>query len=1298
VKYEKSNNKDNLNNEFAKNEKHQELLKGKQSSYLNIWEKIPSYKDINTSVGIIRIIILIAVAGMLIGISYYAIENIAFSLIFPIFMLILFLIGFRENFFLTSGLGKQRYGQIPLFNKFRFWQLDEYDDTLYLTNTQDLMNTGIRLYKISVIPENIQPNLNHFIKSLHISKIPFSYQVIQTPLVQNSAETMNITILFSLSYYVKGILTNKKINKVNDALKLFSYTFESACIANLAHYKIESLSGAKLIYAFRTFLFGVPEEPKDFSDGNSFMKNRDNFSPLKIIVICGLIIYIFISIGLSPIHFCWGLIINIIFFFGVLVLFWREAIYGITQFSLLKKNNSYKIINPFKHISFYRLQSYKNILFIHSNKKILTAIHLFNVKYALPPQFLSKDRFIARIEKLFRAIVSKKLPFTYTLITSPLFYENFEKEGLKHIIPSVARELRQRKTEYEWQQWLDMRNGIWRVIDLFSVQEHIYSTHIDEFSLEKIAEKLNHRSNAFLTLFKANISNYELEALNARKIFPAIYTTFLKTKFFRMNGSHLNYLLLQGKTLINLIELSSVFKKGIETRLAAEFNTPLNLSNFITIGQTLNTEFLKEEVPAGFTLDQVKNLLIVNGNFHSREELLQKIVVELVKNETPSIIFDYYGTFSKFLPYFTGSRFEGKFLFFSLGKNFQLDPFDSDIPYDKERDAYIDYIVDILAMVYKQRKLIMENLREILKEENFSYAEFLLDVKNKNVWEKNSGMDPIASMLKQIKEVPSVIANKIQEESGSERTVEDQVYAYQFVQNDKNIIIDLSIFRDLEPKVFMAFVIIAKIIFYMAQFQEEVESMHKKIMVIPNGDIIFDNFYLDTQINYRYGKVMKLLKPLQMLDLGVIMTCNQIRYLHPNVFNYFGNIISFKATDKRDIDVLKNQMSLQELHGIGYYTSTRKDSYQIQFLMNLKENEILVKRADIHQPFPVIMELEELKDLKPMSQEEINQYMSQQGYNLHDTESRILSNAQKTLFEQHFKNYIIFLDEIIKFFSILQTLDNVGNLYKSKIKEELLKIMYPKVQKKFGKDKRQIKLIRDKLFNIFLKHGYIVENHPRRASGSQSIRPSYSVGPQYQESLEDYFEMEQERPTNISVETLEQESSKTTDFKKIFGIDSNKREENDFDSKKHVQYDIKEIILDHSSKLLMNLIDISIYIDEKKYEKAVLLERRALPEFLINVYCSVYPREKNEMPDLLIDKAATFLLKNVRLSITRKYLDAVLERCQLKEIRIENIKEYISEIRDLSDVLFEFFTILHTDIRKLVMINKKNNKNYEMIW
>ncbi|MEE9377442.1 MAG: hypothetical protein V3V33_05355, partial [Candidatus Lokiarchaeia archaeon] len=73
----------------------------------------------------------------------------------------------------------------------------------------------------------------------------------------------------------------------------------------------------------------------------------------------------------------------------------------------------------------------------------------------------------------------------------------------------------------------------------------------------------------------------------------SILSKCLKNHLFRLNGSHLNYVYFQGKNLIEVAKIASEFKKGIDTRIAAEFNTPLQLKNFITIGQTINTEFLE---------------------------------------------------------------------------------------------------------------------------------------------------------------------------------------------------------------------------------------------------------------------------------------------------------------------------------------------------------------------------------------------------------------------------------------------------------------------------------------------------------------------------------------------------------------------------------------------------------------------------------------------------------------------------------------------------------------------------------
>ena len=93
-----------------------------------------------------------------------------------------------------------------------------------------------------------------------------------------------------------------------------------------------------------------------------------------------------------------------------------------------------------------------------------------------------------------------------------------------------------------------------------------------------------------------------------------------------------------------LTDIVDILKKGERTEIAAEFNTPLYLNNYITIGSAINTEVLETEVPFGFTREQLHNLIITNGVSEHRELLMMKIMLELIKSQNPSIIFDFSGS------------------------------------------------------------------------------------------------------------------------------------------------------------------------------------------------------------------------------------------------------------------------------------------------------------------------------------------------------------------------------------------------------------------------------------------------------------------------------------------------------------------------------------------------------------------------------------------------------------------------------------------------------------------------------
>ncbi|GAJ21251.1 unnamed protein product, partial [marine sediment metagenome] len=101
-----------------------------------------------------------------------------------------------------------------------------------------------------------------------------------------------------------------------------------------------------------------------------------------------------------------------------------------------------------------------------------------------------------------------------------------------------------------------------------------------------------------------------------------------------------------------------------------------------------------------------------------------------------------------------------------------------------------------------------------------------------------------------------------------------------------------------------------------------------------------------------------------------------------------------------------------------------------------------------YQPFPGIITYEPFSKTLPLTYDKIVKYMERQGYNLKRSERRISDQAKKTLFEKDFGLYSYFLEDIMNFLKNAKTLDKVGQLYKGKLKEELLKHINPTAKKR----------------------------------------------------------------------------------------------------------------------------------------------------------------------------------------------------------------------------------------------------------
>ncbi len=1267
TQYKKSSKRNVFSNRDDLNETKLEGDQELQSNYLDIWEVNPSYKDIDSKISIAKSLSLMIILLFLSFSTYLITHNLNISVGLSIFILFFFIIVFSDNFFCFRNLWFLfAHGLSPCypFKNIKFWNIKEDSATILMMNRKDSLYVAIRIFKVEILPETVHPTLNQFIKALNKAKIQYTYQVTQNPIIEGSknsninilqTESFKTSIYFSVYSSTNGILTNFRLKNLLETITDFSNEFKSNFSANFHHTKASLLEGNDLINAIRTFFYNpsiqsVKKESNQFESKTILLHTLLKTSCISFLVIY--LSFILISFNLPLIII---ILINLILDISIIFIWWREIL---SYFSKMRLSRSIKItqINPFVDVKFFRVNRLKDIIYAYIDNQLLVASKIFNLKFANQPTLTYFDKFI-------RGIENHKISFKYNLQVAPVSADPFPsecsksfnektKESLEGILYRPLDKPNVKYVKYpkiEFEKWLDMRSGIWKTMLTISTSCYLFTNILKSEDIIELRQKLSRNAKTLKGTFEDNFLSFKLVELKNHQLISGFLSECLKNHLFRLNGSHLNYVYFQGKSLMELAKIANEFKKGIDTRIAAEFNTPLQLENFITIGETINTEFLEEEIPLGFTSNQVKQLLITNGIPSYREHATMKIVSELVKLNIPCVIFDYTGKWSKLIQLFGNTSYQHNFLHFKLGSSFSIDIKSSGIKYDQNNIEYLNLFYDVFAMAFKEQKRNVDILKEtISKSDELNLSSITLDLQVKQKLNKPFYSNSLLLLFKDFTDQTQIFSNTALE-------YEDNINPIDFLRNDKTVIIDLSILKDLDKKTFITFIILSKFIHLI----ENSEDYHKKIIIIPHVDLFFDSYYIDA--NYgptNYGKIDKFIDPLLQRGFGIIFSANQIRYLHPHVFNYFRNIITFRANDKRDLAVLKNQMNLQELHGTGYYSTKRNNTYQIDYLMNMQNDEIIVKRSDIYQPFPGKISYGNLIKMPNLSHDQVIEYMEKQGYKLIISEKKLLSRARKTIFEKDFGIYANYVDEIIHFLKTISSIDKVGNFYKGKLKSELLKYIAPKAAKTV-QDKVQIKEIRDELFGLLVKHGYLVENHPKRAGGSEAIRTSYAVGSQYQKALQDYFETKENVSSDITMEVVNENSAADSNLLNIFQEKTTKEV---IDREKY-----QEILSAQVGETMWNLYQIYSSNNKENLVNSLKIGKDIIPEFLSNLY-ELYLQNSNKgIPELEnINLFLNYLIKNELLPFSRQDLQNYMKK----------IKGIVSDNGDIERRAVELYDLL----------------------
>ncbi len=1227
-------------------------------SYLDIWNQIPSFKDIKANMENAKRIFIFSFSAFIFFVSYVSTVNLFYSLGLGVAILLSLVFLFRERFFSLQGrkFSRSSFRKITPLKELRFWRTNEAKKCIVITSVRDAVHIGLCGFKVSIIPENIHPPEKQFIKGLDAIKTTFTYQVVQVPFISPLSENLNRlksqevnnskhskrTEIFFFSYFtINGLLTKSKLSYLlemtNEKAKIFTTGFNS----NFPHFKISQLEGKQLAQSLRVFLLKGKYRVEEKEHEPSKKPARNYNGSFKTIIMGSLMLYISLALAMLEVSYPIILLVNLTIVFFVLFLFNRNILIYLGGM----RNSSLKQINPFSDCEFYASSLFPDSIFILLGRKLFVGMKSFGLFNASPPLLNNKGYFLGQIDKFYRAIIDQNVPFSYEVGCSPLSPFVFNNLYSRFLNDRSRKGFLDLRTTQDKQEWLEMRGGMWRTSFTLSIFSYLQVVEPNFEHLVQLEKELESNYRTARIAFEINLPKFYLRDLKSNSLNSCLLFNLTKNKFFNITGTRLPLLVLQGSELVSLIDVVDELKRCVTTKIAAEFNAPTKLENFVNIGYTINPENLNLEIPAGFTYDQIKHLLIVNGASHSRDLFLLKTIVELAKSKVPSIVFDFTGNYSKLIRYLKGSQFENDFLYFKLGNSFNLDLMNSGIPYDKNNAEFLNYVFDVIGISYKLEQRAIDTLKNsILRNPSLDISMLSLEYQSQQTWEKSPALDSFFALFSDLAQQTSFFFDSSKKTS-NEITVRD------FLCDRNTIIIDLSTLFELKHKEFATFLIVSKMIHY-TKYNDD---YCKKILVIPNIDLFFDEKYLDKGSNY--GKIDKFLAPLFGTKFGIIATANEIRYLHPNIFNFFSNFVAFKTTDSRDISVIKNKMHLQELQGMGYFSSKRQNTYQIDYLMNMRDREFVMKRSDIDQPFPAVIKKSKLSKLMPPTISFIDKYMEERGYNLKLLEKRAIDHTKNTLFEKDLGTYILFLEEIIKFLDVFKKMDKVA-IYEAKVKEALLQFIYDKASQAVSRNKQKILKIRDEVFRVLVKQGYLTESHPKTAGGSESIRVSYQVGEQYKKALDDYYAAERERQKEVKTEVIQKETQNTTS-------DVNRKE------KQKISDEIlfREALIHNTFvPYLKRLLQIQSAINSGNFSAALQLERRALSDFAIDYYSRCIRKESQAEPLKDVKVAVEYLTKNKKIDFDK---DPLLEIVKCEKEGSENVENITNSFYNVLSQLYD---------------------------
>ena len=392
----------------------------KAHDYLDIWNvENPAYGDASQAGMMVKGISLLTVNFLTAFLFLAVFQDLRATLVFLAFTTALFIAAFHDNFFKLRHLFSfhfKRVARLRPFADFHFW-MDRADDlkTIYFTNKKDLRNVALKVFSVSVIPENIRPTISLFIKTLNRKRISYTYQVVFTPLVESggskelderltcegSEGSFLARIHFLVASAVDGILTTRRLRDMNKELGLVSKVLRASFYANFHHFQVKELRSNALVNALRTH---VLQEDTDVIKEKSYAVNKQGLAGALVKLSCLTFLFTLLTYFLLELNVP---LFSVVILEGALLLtlislWWRGVPFLLTKIKV-HRNEKAHVIDPFQKMDFYRYSALPDSLFMHYDEKYLFNFKLFSLAQCMNHTHVFPD-------KLFRSTMALQMP------------------------------------------------------------------------------------------------------------------------------------------------------------------------------------------------------------------------------------------------------------------------------------------------------------------------------------------------------------------------------------------------------------------------------------------------------------------------------------------------------------------------------------------------------------------------------------------------------------------------------------------------------------------------------------------------------------------------------------------------------------------------------------------------------------------------------------------------------------------------------------------------------------------------